>query len=119
MGSGESIGRLEVPISVRLGERSLRVREVRGLVPGSIIELPQRAEDELTLVVNWLRIMPLHERHVLICTKRGEEWVLARIPAARGVPVEVFEDQVFTDYRKADWEVFKRRWKTVTGHEIS
>ncbi len=50
--SGGSIGRLEVPISVRLGERSLRLREVLGLVPGSIIELPQRAEDELTLVVN-------------------------------------------------------------------
>ncbi|MEM8581929.1 MAG: hypothetical protein AAGF50_12105, partial [Pseudomonadota bacterium] len=67
---------------------------------------------ELTLVVNRLRMMPMHERHVLICTKRGEEWMLARIPAARGVPVELFEDQVFTDYRKADWEVFKRRWKT-------
>lgn len=52
MGSGDAIGRLEVPISVRLGERSLRMRDVLALVPGSIIELPQRAEDELTLVVN-------------------------------------------------------------------
>jgi hypothetical protein len=73
---------------------------------------------ELALVVNRLRMMPMHERHVLICTKRGREWMLARIPAERGAKMELFEDQVFDDYDAASWEVFRRRWKTVTGQDI-
>jgi flagellar motor switch protein FliN/FliY len=43
---------LEVPIVVRLGERTLDVEEVLALVPGSIIELPKSAESELDLLVN-------------------------------------------------------------------
>lgn len=77
---------------------------------------PHRAE--LKLVINRLRLMPFHERHVLVCTKRGREWRLARVPAARGAPVELFEGQVFDDLREAEWEVFRRRWKTVTGQDI-
>lgn len=43
---------LEVPILVVLGERQMKVSEVCALSPGAIIELPVRAEDELTLQVN-------------------------------------------------------------------
>ena len=73
---------------------------------------------DLTLVVNRLRLMPLEDRHVLVCTQRGREWVLAKIPQERGAKVEIFEDTVFDDYNEAAWEVFKRRWKTVTGIDI-
>src|SRR5436853_7783746 len=44
--------RLEVPVIVRLGERTMSVSDVVGLVPGAIIELPKNAEDELDLLVN-------------------------------------------------------------------
>ena len=44
--------KLEVPIVVRLGQRVLDVRQVLGLVPGAIIELPKNAESELDLMVN-------------------------------------------------------------------
>jgi flagellar motor switch protein FliN/FliY len=43
---------LNVPIVVRVGERTLDVEEVLALVPGSIIELPKNAESELDLLVN-------------------------------------------------------------------
>ncbi len=43
---------LEVPIIVRLGERTMNVRQVVDLVPGSIIELPKNADAELDLLVN-------------------------------------------------------------------
>lgn len=46
-----TILKLEVPVIVRLGERSVSVLEVINWVPGSIIELPKQAEDELDLVV--------------------------------------------------------------------
>lgn len=44
--------RLEVPVIVRLGERTMTVSEVTGLVPGAIIELPKNADAELDLLVN-------------------------------------------------------------------
>ncbi len=70
---------------------------------------------ELTLLINRLRIMPMADRHILVCTKRSREWVLAKMPTVRGAKMELFEDQVFDSYDKAVWEVFKRRWQTVTG----
>ncbi|MBX3357786.1 MAG: FliM/FliN family flagellar motor switch protein [Phycisphaeraceae bacterium] len=43
---------LEVPLIVVIGERQSRLADVVSLVPGSIIELPKRADDELHLLVN-------------------------------------------------------------------
>lgn len=74
---------------------------------------------ELTLVINRLRMMPMHERHVIVCTKRGREWALTKIPQERGAKMQVFEDLVFYDYSEAVWEVFRRRWQTVTGQSLS
>jgi flagellar motor switch protein FliN/FliY len=44
--------RLEVPVIVRLGERSMGLSEVVGLAPGAIIELPKNVNAELDLLVN-------------------------------------------------------------------
>lgn len=44
--------RLEVPLVVRLGERTMSVAEVTRLIPGAIIELPKSAEAELDLLCN-------------------------------------------------------------------
>lgn len=53
MGSDlNAILRLEVPVIVRLGERTLRTEEVVALMPGSIIELPKNADEPLDLMVN-------------------------------------------------------------------
>ncbi len=43
---------IEVPIIVRLGERAMTLGEVLALVPGTIIELPNHSDDELSLLVN-------------------------------------------------------------------
>lgn len=43
---------LEVPLIVLLGERQMRLTEVVALIPGAIIELPKRSEEELQLLVN-------------------------------------------------------------------
>ena len=70
---------------------------------------------ELTLLVNRLRLMPLAERHILVCTERGRRWMLAKMPAKRGDQIARYEDCVFDDYYEGAWEVFRRRWQTVTG----
>ncbi len=48
----DQILKIDVPIVVRVGERKMPLFEVLRLVPGSMIELPKHAEDELDLLVN-------------------------------------------------------------------
>ena len=74
---------------------------------------------ELTLVVNRLRLMPMADRYILVCTQRGREWTLAKMPSKRGAQVELFKDRVFTNYDEGVWEVFRMRWETVTGEKLS
>ena len=47
-----SILSLEVPIIVLLGERKMTTAEVVSLIPGAIIELTKKVDEELTLLVN-------------------------------------------------------------------
>ena len=70
---------------------------------------------ELTLLVNRLRLGPMGERVILVCTKRGREWTLARMPSVRGAKLELFEDRVFDDYDDACRGAFKMRWEEATG----
>jgi flagellar motor switch protein FliN/FliY len=44
--------KLEVPLIVVLGWKSVPVREVTALGPGSIVELPKQADEELEILVN-------------------------------------------------------------------
>jgi hypothetical protein len=73
---------------------------------------------ELALLVNRLRLIPIEERHIIVCTRRGREWVLGKMPADRGAPVELVAGAVFYEYAAAVWEVFRLRWQTVTGEAI-
>ena len=73
---------------------------------------------ELTLVVNALRLMPIEQRHIIVCTQRGREWVVAKMPALRGAAVEPIPEAVFDDYADAVWEVFRLRWQTATGEAL-
>ena len=66
-----------------------------------------------------LRLGPMEERTIMVCTKRGREWTLAKMPTVRGAKVELYEDLVFADYYAAGWEIFRMRWKAVTGEEIA
>ena len=74
---------------------------------------------ELTLVVNRLRLGPREERTIMVCTKRGREWTLAKMPTVRGAKLEYYEDLVFDDYYDAAREIFRMRWHTVTGQELA
>lgn len=52
----KTIRGLEVPLIVQLGERTMSVAELIALAPGSIIEIPKLADDELDLLINNERI---------------------------------------------------------------
>jgi flagellar motor switch protein FliN/FliY len=47
-----SILKLEVPVIVLIGDRTMPMQEVVNLSPGAIIELPKPADDELNVLVN-------------------------------------------------------------------
>lgn len=48
----QTLLRMEVPLVVILGERKMRVDEVRDFVPGTILELPKGAEEDLEIRIN-------------------------------------------------------------------
>lgn len=48
----EAILRLELPLIVQLARRTMKVEDVLCLTPGSIIELPKHADEDLELLVN-------------------------------------------------------------------
>lgn len=70
---------------------------------------------ELSQVVTRLRVMPMEERTIIVCTKRHAEWTLAKMPKARGDKMEYYDDLVFDDYDAALRRLFRIRWQAVTG----
>ena len=64
----------------------------------------------LQRVLNLLRGGPKAGKYVLVVEEPFKRWVLGRLPAERGQPVEILPDQVFTDLAEAEWAVFKLRW---------
>lgn len=48
----DAILKLEVPVIVRLGQRTMKLKDITELMPGRIIELPKHSDEELDLMVN-------------------------------------------------------------------
>ena len=44
--------RLPIPVSVRIATKLTRLQEITRLQPGSIIELPKRADEDLDVMIN-------------------------------------------------------------------
>ncbi len=47
-----AILKLQVPLIVRIGDLQMTMAEVLGMIPGTIIEIPKSADDELDLLIN-------------------------------------------------------------------
>lgn len=72
----------------------------------------------LQRVMNRLRGGPKSGKYVLIVREPFRRWVLGRMPAERGQPFEIVDDQEFTDLAVAEWTVFKLRWQSHTGRDL-
>ena len=72
----------------------------------------------LQRVLNLLRGGPKSEKYVLVVKEPFKRWVLGRLPANRGQPVEIIDSLEFTSLIEAEWEVFKLRWKAHTGQDL-
>lgn len=71
----------------------------------------------LQRVLNLLRGGPKAGKYVLVVREPFRRWVLGRLPAERGQPVEVIDGMEFTDLAEAEWAVFRLRWEAHTGQD--
>lgn len=74
--------------------------------------------EELAKLLFRTRWGPIAGRYVLVVVEQGRRWMLARQPAERGAPVEIFRDRTFTSLEEAEWHVFKLRWRALTGQDL-
>jgi hypothetical protein len=71
----------------------------------------------LQRVLHVFRGEPLAGKYVLICTKAHKEWQLGRLSGKRGTP-PTRENKFYTSLEEAERDVFRRRWKDITGAEL-
>jgi hypothetical protein len=69
----------------------------------------------LEQLLSLFRSAPIKDKHCLICIKPHQEWMLARLSGVRGTPPTIEGNRVFRSLAEAEWEVFKLRWKNLSG----
>jgi len=77
-----------------------------------------RHSPDLRLLLNRMRTQQ-DAAYVLICEEPFRRWRLARKKRGRGQAVEPVGDRVFASPEEAEWEVFRLRWKEMTGEELA
>jgi hypothetical protein len=73
----------------------------------------------LQRVLNAMRFDPSGRQVILVCRKPFAEWVLGMMPEKREEPLSIEGEPVFTSIEQAEWEVFRRRWRAITGESIN
>lgn len=77
-----------------------------------------RHSAELQRILNRMRSEPFEGHHVLLRDGRHGPWRLARL-GRRPQDLLVPTGHVFTSKAEAEWEVFKLRWKNLTGEDLN
>jgi len=73
---------------------------------------------DLRRMLNAIRRHPDLPPYILVCTKPQREWRLATKPAGRDVTITLLDHPPFHDPLEAEWQVFRLRWKALTGQEL-
>tara|TARA_Y100000385_G_scaffold272284_1_gene312988 strand:+ start:562 stop:876 length:315 start_codon:yes stop_codon:yes gene_type:complete len=76
------------------------------------------ASPGLQRVMNLMRGGPKDGKYVLVVKVPHKRWFLGQLPAERGQPIKVLEEEEFTDLAVAEWIVFRRRWRDHTGRDL-
>ena len=73
----------------------------------------------LRRVLNTLRFDPSGKQLVLVCKTPFKRWVLGEMPASRDEPMRIEGGLEFHSREEAEWAVFCRRWRALTGEAIN
>ncbi|MDY0874265.1 hypothetical protein [Dongia rigui] len=76
-----------------------------------------RHSAELQRVLNRMRSEPFEGHYVLLRDSRFGPWKLAQLGRRPQDPMTL-TGHVFQDRLEAEWQVFKLRWKRLTGHDL-
>ncbi|UCI31900.1 hypothetical protein [Mesorhizobium sp. B4-1-4] len=57
-------------------------------------------------------------RHFLLLVDPGRKWMLARTDSHSATGFSFYEDKLFDSPEEAEWEIFRLRWKRITGREL-
>ena len=74
---------------------------------------------ELQRVLLKMQIDPRCPNYVLFCRIPHKEWLIGRMAPRAGDPILLEEDRVFASVEDAEWAVFQRHWKLLTGKAIA
>ena len=72
---------------------------------------------DLRRLLNTMRIHPAVPSYILVCMVAFREWRLALKAPERGARVQLL-DVTFSDPLEAEREVFRLRWKAITGESL-
>ncbi len=72
----------------------------------------------LQRVLNLMRGPHWAFKYVLVVKDRYSLWQLGKLPSRRGAKVELVEGLYYTDLIDAERDIFRRRWKDLTGHDL-
>lgn len=94
------------------GSRMDLAREYRGRPRGPF-------SPELQKVLDRMRCTPMKGRYALIVVEPFREYALCRLSGVRGVAPEVVPGVRYRSMAAAEWDIFKRRWKDLTGLPVT
>jgi hypothetical protein len=72
----------------------------------------------LMRVLTIMRNDPSGNQIILVCRKPFAEWVLGNMTPNRADPIMLEEAPVFKSREAAEWEMFCRRWRVLTGESV-
>lgn len=73
----------------------------------------------LQRVLNVMRGGELNGKYILVIIEPYRRWALGRLPARRGEHISLVEGVEYTCQLQAERDVFIRRWRDLTGEDIS
>lgn len=73
----------------------------------------------LQRVLNLMRGPHWAFKYVLVVKERYGLWQLGKLPARRGSQVELVDGMTYTDLIEAERDIFRRRWKDLTGQHLA
>ena len=74
---------------------------------------------ELQKILDRMRTMPLRGRYAVIVEQPYRLWSLARLSGERGVPPMAVPGVRYTSLAEAEWDIFKRRWRDLSGVPVT
>lgn len=73
----------------------------------------------LQALLRLFRGQPVAGKHAILCTRPNREWMLVQLSGSKEKPLTLHADVRFHSLEEAEWEIFKLRWKDLTGRELA